>query len=139
MGNSDIRLIEFPVIHDIRGNLTFIENDRQIPFEVKRVYYLYRVPAGESRAGHAHKSLEQVMIAISGSFLVTLDTGTDRFEYRLSSPRIGLHIFPGTWREISEFSEGAVCLVLASDYYNESDYYRNYDQFIASVKEKNGL
>lgn len=129
MEYPDSRILEFPVVHDVRGDLAFIENGRHIPFDVKRVYYLYHVPVGESRAGHAHKSLEQVLIAVSGSFLVILDTGTSRVEYRLSSARVGLYVPPGVWREITDFSEGAVCLVLASDFYDESDYYRNYDQF----------
>ncbi|MCC2641897.1 MAG: WxcM protein [Nitrospira sp.] len=124
------RIIELPKIHDPRGNLTFIEGERHIPFDIKRVYYLYDVPGGESRAGHAHKTLHQLMIAMSGSFDVTLDDGVGREKYHLNRSYIGLYIPNMLWREIDNFSSGAVCMVLASDYYLEADYYRKYEEFV---------
>jgi len=131
------RIIELPKIHDPRGNLTFIEGGHHIPFEIKRVYYLYDVPGGESRAGHAHKTLEQLMIAMSGSFDVTLDDGKDRRKYHLNRSYIGLFIPNMLWREIDNFSSGAVCMVLASDFYDESDYHREYEQFLKAARYSN--
>lgn len=130
------RIIELPKIHDPRGNLTFIEGGRHVPFDIKRVYYLYDVPGGESRAGHAHKTLEQLLIAISGSFDITLDDGIERHKYHLNRSYVGLYIPNMIWREIDNFSSGAVCLVLASTRFDEADYFRRYDDFVAAIRVK---
>jgi len=127
------RLIDLPVIRDLRGSLTYIEGFHHIPFEIKRVYYLYDVPGGASRGGHAHKQLEQLLIAISGSFDVILDDGQTRQIFPLNRSYLGLHIPRMVWRELDNFSSGSVCLVLASDVYEEDDYYRNYDEFITEA------
>ncbi|HMS83258.1 MAG TPA: FdtA/QdtA family cupin domain-containing protein [Nitrospira sp.] len=129
------RIIELPKIHDPRGNLTFVEGGRHIPFDIKRVYYLYDVPGGESRAGHAHKTLEQLLIAMSGSFDVTLDNGTVRQKYHLNRSYIGLYIPNLLWREIDNFSSGAVCMALASDCYDESDYLRTHEAFLSFIRK----
>lgn len=129
------RVIDFPVIHDQRGNLTFIEGGEHVPFEIKRVYYLYDVPGGASRAGHAHKTLEQVLIAASGSFDVVVDDVSSRESVTLNRSYFGLYVPSCVWREIVNFSSGAVCLVLASDPYDEDDYFRSYDNFAAAVSE----
>jgi dTDP-4-dehydrorhamnose 3,5-epimerase-like enzyme len=129
-------VIELPRINDPRGNLTFVEGGRHIPFDIKRVYYLYDVPGGASRAAHGHKLLQQVMIAMSGSFDVTLDDGVERTRYSLNRSYQGLYIPKMMWRDLDNFSSGAVCMVLASDVYDESDYYRNYDDFIAAARNK---
>jgi dTDP-4-dehydrorhamnose 3,5-epimerase-like enzyme len=128
------RLVEFPVVHDDRGNLTFIESLEHAPFEIKRVYWLYDVPGGATRAGHAHKELEQIMIAASGSFDVLVDDGRVKERVTLNRSYFGLYIPNRVWREIVNFSSGAVCLVLASDHYDEGDYFRTYDEFRASLK-----
>ena len=117
------------------GNLTVVENNSMAPFDVKRVYYLYDVPAGEERGGHAHKELQQFIIAVSGSFDVVIDDGYERRKVSLNRPFKGLHIRPGIWRELENFSSGAVCLVLASEHYNEADYIREYAQFKEYIKE----
>jgi dTDP-4-dehydrorhamnose 3,5-epimerase-like enzyme len=130
---TDCRIIELPKVADPRGNLTFIEAARTIPFDFKRVYYLYDVPGGATRAGHGHRTLRQLVIALSGSFDVKLDDGTTRRAYSLNRSHQGLYIGPMIWREIDNFSSGSVCLVLASDYYDESDYFRHYDEFLAAV------
>ncbi len=132
------RIIELPRIQDRRGNLTFIEENRHIPFDIKRVYYLYDVPGGESRGGHAHKTLHQFIIAANGSFDVVLDDGFERRRFFLNRSYYGLYICPMVWREIDNFSSGSVCLVLASDYYKEDDYIRDYERFLKMVQEKNG-
>ena len=129
-------MIELPKIHDPRGNLTFVEGGRHIPFEIKRVYYLYDVPGGASRAGHAHRTLEQLLVAMSGSFAVTLDSGEAREVVHLNRSYVGLYIPPLIWREIDDFSSGAVCTVLASAHYDEADYVRGYEDFIAAVRGK---
>lgn len=126
--------IEFPKISDPRGNLSFIEGQNHVPFDIKRVYYLYDVPGGESRGGHAHKNLTQVAIALSGSFDFILDNGIQKERYSLNSPYKGLLISNNTWREMENFSSGSVCLVLASSRYAEDDYIRNYDEFIKGLK-----
>ncbi len=115
---------------DRKGNLTVVENGKTVPFDVKRSYYLYDVPAGESRGGHAHKELYQLIVAASGSFTVTLDDGNVKRTFILNRPYQGLMVVPGIWRTLDDFSSGAVCLVLASEGYNEDDYIRNYDEFL---------
>ena len=118
------------------GNLTVVENNYSIPFDVERVYYLYDVPAGEERGGHAHKELQQFVIAVSGSFDVNIDDGRERKTVTLNRPSKGLHIRPGIWRELNNFSSGAVCLVLASHHYDEDDYIRDYKAFVEYIKEE---
>lgn len=127
---DDCKIVKFPIISDPRGNLSFIEGLNHIPFEIKRVYYLYDVPGGAQRAAHAHKALHQIIIAMSGSFDVSLDDGTNKKKIHLNRPYEGLYICPMIWRDIDNFSGGSVCLVLASEYYTESDYYRNYEEFL---------
>ncbi|OEU69699.1 MAG: hypothetical protein BA863_10825 [Desulfovibrio sp. S3730MH75] len=127
-------LINLPKIEDNRGNLTFIENSRHIPFDIKRVYYLYDVPGGESRGGHAHKELRQYIIAASGSFDVVLDDGKTKTTFSLNRSYYGLYVPKMTWRELENFSSGSVCLVLASEYYDPADYYYTYEDFIKAVK-----
>jgi hypothetical protein len=133
MSIADCRQIDFPKIHDPRGNLTFVESQRHIPFEIKRVYYLYDIPGGETRAGHAHKELQQVLVAISGSFDVLLDDGKKKKRIRLDRPFWGLYIYPLTWRVLDNFSSGSVCLSIVSDFYAEGDYLREYDDFLQAV------
>ncbi|CCO23314.1 sugar 3,4-ketoisomerase [Maridesulfovibrio hydrothermalis] len=128
-------IIDLPKIQDNRGNLTFIENSRHIPFDIKRVYYLYDVPGGESRGGHAHKKLRQYIIAASGSFDVVLDDGKNKTRFSLNRSYYGLYIPTMTWRELENFSSGSVCLVLASEYYDPTDYYYTYDDFMKAVNE----
>jgi dTDP-4-dehydrorhamnose 3,5-epimerase-like enzyme len=130
------QLIDLPIVQDRRGNLTFIEGGQHIPFEIARVFYLYDVPGGETRAGHAHRTVEQVVIAASGSFDVVVDNGVDREVVTLNRSYHGLHIPSFVWREIENFSSGAVCLALASDHYDESGYYRDYDEFLAAVHNR---
>lgn len=125
------RLIDIPKIHDPRGNLSVIENE-VIPFEIKRVYYLYDIPSDAYRGGHSHLEQESFVIALSGSFEVIVDDGQNREKIMLNKPNIGLYIPTGIWREIENFSSGAVCLVLASNVFNESEYIRAYDDFISS-------
>jgi hypothetical protein len=127
------QLIDLPKITDPRGNLTFVEGGHHVPFDIKRVYYLYDVPGGAERGGHAHKDLRQLIIAISGSFDIALDDGREKKRFHLSRADSGLFVCPMIWREMDNFSTGAVCLVLASNKYDEADYYRNYDDFIKDV------
>lgn len=129
-----VRMIELPRVQDRRGNLTFIEAQRHIPFDIKRVYYLYDVPGGETRGGHAHRDLEQFIIAASGSFDVVLDDGFCRTRYFLNRSYYGLYIPRMIWRELENFSSGSVSLVLTSAHYDESDYYRNYNTFVETVR-----
>ncbi len=136
MSISDCKLIDLPKIHDPRGNLTFIEAGRHVPFEIKRVYYLYDVPGGATRAGHAHKQLHQLIIAMSGSFDITLDDGYEKQTYHLNRSYFGLYICPMMWRDIDNFSSGSVCMALASEHYDEADYYREYETFIQAVKSR---
>ena len=129
MGLDRCKLMDFPRIEDSRGNLTFIEGTRHIPFEIRRVYYLYDVPGGATRAAHAHKTLHQLLIAMSGSFDVTLDDGHDRRRFHLNRSYFGLYIPPMIWRDIDNFSSGSVCMALASEFFSEDDYYRDYSEF----------
>lgn len=133
MSLEKCRLIFFPKITDVRGNLSFIEYNNQIPFEIKRVYYLYDVPSGATRGGHAHKALQQIIIALSGSFDVVLDDGFERKSFFLNRPHYGLFIPPGVWRELENFSSNSVALSLVSEVYDESDYIRDYDAFKRSI------
>lgn len=127
----DCSIIELSKHHSDRdGNLSVVENDKDVPFSVKRVYYLYDVPGGESRGGHAHRELEQLIIAASGSFRVTLDDGNCKRTFYLNRPYLGLYIKPGIWRDLDDFSSGAVCMVLASDVYLAEDYIRDYEEFL---------
>jgi dTDP-4-dehydrorhamnose 3,5-epimerase-like enzyme len=128
---SDCTLIEIPKIQDHRGNLAVIENSI-LPFEMQRVYYLYNVPAGAYRGGHSHKAQSEFLIAISGSFEVIIDDGTNKKSILLNRPDKGLLIPPGIWRELQEFSQGSVCMVINSDVFSEEDYIRDYHQFISS-------
>jgi dTDP-4-dehydrorhamnose 3,5-epimerase-like enzyme len=123
------RIVNFPKVTDQRGNLSFIEENHQIPFKIKRVYYLYDVPSGATRGGHAHKELHQVVIALSGSFDVILDDGLRRRSFFLNRPHYGLYIPPRIWRELENFSSNSVALSLVSEIYDESDYVRDYDDF----------
>jgi len=132
----DCNIIHLPRIHDRAGNITPVENQLHIPFDVKRIYYLYDIPGGESRAAHGHKELEQFMVAASGSFDITIDDGKNKKTIQLNRPYLGLHIKPGIWRDISNFSSGAICLVLASTIYTEDDYLRDYSQFVAFREQK---
>ena len=127
----DCTIIELDKHHsDRKGNISVVENNKDIPFEVKRVYYLYDVPGGESRGAHAHKELSQLIIAASGSFTVTLDDGNVKRTFLLNRPYQGLYVKPGIWRDLDDFSSGSVCLVLASHPYDENDYIRDYEEFI---------
>lgn len=134
MSIQDCNIIDLPRINDPRGNLTFVEARHHIPFEIRRVYYLYDVPGGSTRAGHAHKALYQLIIAMSGSFDIHLDDGCSKKTVHMNRSYYGLSVCPMIWREIDNFSSGAVCMVLASDYYNELDYYRSYTDFIRDVQ-----
>lgn len=136
MGIEQCRIIELPKISDPRGNLTFVEANRHIPFDIKRVYYLYDVPGGSERAGHGHKQLQQLFIAMSGSFDLLIDDGHEKKKYHMNRSYYGLYVCPMIWRDLDNFSSGAVCMVLASDYYDESDYYREYQYFIEAVNQK---
>lgn len=131
MTADNCRLIDLPKVHDPRGNLTFIEGGVHVPFAIERVYYLYDVPGGSERGGHAHKGLHQLIVAMSGSFDVVIDDGLARRRIHLSRSYYGLYVCPMIWRELDNFSSGAVCMVLASNRYDESDYYRDYAEFLA--------
>lgn len=134
MSLSDCRIVELPRVSDPRGNLTFIEGARHIPFELKRVFYLYDVPGGESRAGHALKTCHQFIIASSGSFDVIIDDGFEKRSYALNRSYYGLYVPPLLWREIENFSSNSVCLVLASEFYDAGDYYYSYDEFLKAAR-----
>lgn len=131
----DCTIIELDKHHHEKGNITVVENSAMIPFEVKRTYYLYDVPDGESRGGHAHRELSQLIVAASGSFSVTLDDGNVKRTFLLNRPYQGLYIVPGIWRTLDDFSSGSVCLVLASHGYDEKDYIRDYNEFIEYKKK----
>lgn len=128
------KVLCLPKIIDPRGNLTVAESMKDMPFDIKRVYWVYDVPGGECRGGHAHKECKEFIIAVSGSFHVTLDDGNNKNTYLLNHPYQGLFVETGIWRTLDDFSSGAVCLVLASDLYDEGDYIRDYDEFLGYVK-----
>ena len=130
MSIDDCRMIDLPKISDPRGNLTFVEGSQHIPFDIQRVYYLYDVPGGAERGGHAHKGLQQLIIAMSGSFDVVLDDGHEKKRYHLNRSYSGLYVCPMIWRELDNFSSGSVCMVLASNRYDEDDYYRGYGDYM---------
>lgn len=134
MNLSECRIIDLPKILDNRGNLTFIEANKHVPFEIKRVYYLYDVPGGATRGGHAHKHLQQFIIAAMGSFDVILDDGSERKRFHLNRSYYGLYIPTMIWRELDNFSSGSVCLALVSELYDEDDYIRDYDAFRVIVR-----
>src|SRR5215208_3116182 len=125
----DCQVIQFPKLNSRAGNTTHVQNGVEVPFDIKRIYYLYDIPGGISRGSHAHKTLQQVIIAASGSFDITLDDGQNKKTVSLNRPYFGLHVYPGMWRDISNFSSGAICLVLASELYNAGDYIRDYGEF----------
>lgn len=129
---SNCKIIDLPKISDARGNLTFIEGNKQIPFRIQRVYYLYDVPSGAERGGHAHKELEQLIIASSGSFDVVLGDGVRQKRFHLNRPYFGLYVCPYIWRELDNFSSGSVCTVLASRPYEEEDYFREYQDYLSA-------
>ncbi len=135
MSIEQCRVVDLPKIADARGNLTFVEGSNHIPFDIRRVFYLYDVPGGESRAGHALRSCHQFVIAMSGSFDVVLDDGRASRRYHLNRSYNGLYIPPLIWRELDNFSSGSVCTVLASERYNPDDYIRNHDDFLRTVRE----
>jgi hypothetical protein len=128
------KIIDLPKIADPRGNLTFLEGGRHVPFAIERVYYLYDVPGGAERGGHAHLALHQLIIAMSGSFDVVLDDGRQQHRYHLNRSYCGLYVCPMIWRELDNFSSGSVCLVLASNRYEESDYIRDHARFLEAAK-----
>ena len=134
-GGAGCRIVDLPRVTDPRGNLTFIEGDGQVPFDIARVYYLYDVPGGESRGGHAHRDLQQLIVAAAGSFDVIVDDGTETARFHLNRSYYGLFVPRLTWRELGNFSSGSVCLVLASQRYDEDDYFRDYDEFLAARAE----
>ena len=132
MSVSNCEIIDLPKISDPRGNLTFIEGGQHIPFSIERVYYLYDVPGGAERGGNAHKELHQLIVAMSGSFDVLLDDGKEKKRVHLNRSNYGLYVCPMIWRELDNFSSGSVCMVLASNRYDELDYYRNYSDFMCA-------
>ena len=134
MALADCKILDLPKISDPRGNLTFIEGGRHIPFEIKRVYYLYDVPGGAERGAHGHRRLQQFIVAMSGSFDVILDDGFDTKTIHMNRSYYGLYVSPMMWREITNVSSGAVLMVLASELYDPSDYFRDYDLFLAAAR-----
>jgi dTDP-4-dehydrorhamnose 3,5-epimerase-like enzyme len=131
--DGKVSVVDLPLVHDPRGDLTFVEGGVHLPFDIARVYYLYNVPVDAERGGHAHRELQQVVFALSGSFRMKIDDGKTKSEFWLRDPRKGLYISRMIWREMDSFSQGAVCMVLASHRYNESDYLRDYDDFLLQV------
>ena len=127
------KTIELPIISDPRGDLSFVEFGSHINFRIERVYYLYNIPKAAERGGHAHKALHQLIIPLAGSFDVLLDDGVSKKTFSMNSPNIGLYVCPMIWRELSNFSVGSVCMVLASNLYDENDYYRNYNEFMRDI------
>jgi hypothetical protein len=141
MKNSIYDCVTLPLrkIHNRAGNITIVEGKKNVPFDVKRIYYLYDIPGGEGRGGHAHKELYQLIIAASGAFNVLLDDGENKKIVMLNRPDYGLMVVPGIWRELFEFSSGAICLVLASQKYDENDYIRDYDSYLSFSSRLNAL
>ena len=135
MNIQNCKLVELPKITDPRGNLSFIETGSHINFDIKRVYYLFDIPVGSERGGHAHKELQQLIIAISGSFDIVIDDGFSQKKITLNNPSEGLYVCPMVWREIDNFSSNAVCIVIASLKYDEEDYFRNYETFVTIVQK----
>ena len=134
MSVADCKIIELPKIQDVRGNLTFVQSDDHVPFDIKRVYYLYDVPGGSERGSHAHRNLHQFIIAMSGSFDVVLDDGSNEPKrFHLARSYYGLYVCPMMWRTLDNFSSGSVCMVLASEFYDEDEYLRDYDEFMQIV------
>jgi len=131
---ASCRIIELPVIGERRGNLTFIEGGRHVPFEIRRTYHVYDVPGGSHRGGHAHRNLHQFIVAMSGSFDVVLKDGREEKRFALNRSYFGLYLCPMIWREIDNFSSGAVCMVLASEHYDEADYIRDYDDYLRAMR-----
>ena len=134
MNLDKCQIFDLPRINDPRGNLTFVEARRHIPFDIRRVYYLYDVPGGSERGGHAHKALHQLIIAMSGSFDIHLDDGYKKKTVHMNRSYYGLYVCPMIWREIDNFSSGAVCMALGSEYYDPLDYYRDHNQFVSDVQ-----
>ncbi len=132
---SDTKFIALPQITTTGGRITFVSNELEVPFEIKRIYFLYDIPSGESRGGHAHKQLQQLIIAVTGSFDLIVDDGLEKRTYKLNRPNIGVYMPEGLWRELVNFSSGATCLVLASTEYLAEDYISNYDDFIRFKSE----
>jgi dTDP-4-dehydrorhamnose 3,5-epimerase-like enzyme len=133
---SRCRLLDLQTIRDDRGALTVVESELNVPFEIRRVYWLYDVPGGRERAGHAHRALQQVFVAASGSFDVVLDDGRNRDVVTLNRSYHGLYVPEMHWRELENFSSGAVCLVIASEHYDRDDYFYAYDDFLAAARER---
>ena len=133
MSISNCKILKIPVVHDLRGNLSVIENNSMLPFKMQRVYYLYDVPPESSRGGHAHKTLKQLIIAISGSFKIRIDDGHSSKIFHLNTPSEGLYICPYIWREVLNFTTNSICMVIASETYYEDDYIRNYKDFKLEV------
>ena len=136
MSVEDCKIIDLPKITDPRGNISFIEGGQHIPFDIKRVYYLYDVPGGSDRGSHAHKNLHQFVVAMSGSFDIVLDDGKEKRKFQLNRSYNGLYVCPMMWRDLGNFSSGAVCMVLASEHYEEADYIRDYQQFLTLANDK---
>lgn len=134
MKSLEGKIIDLPKITDPRGNLTVVEGMKQVPFDIKRTYWVYDVPGGEHRGGHAHKQCHEFIIALSGSFIVTLDNGKKKNSFLLNHPYQGLLVETGMWRTLDDFSSGAVCMVLASEPFDENDYIRDYDDYLEYIK-----
>ena len=132
---DDCKIIQLSKHHRPQGNLTVVENGKDVPFDVKRVYYLYDVPGGATRGGHAHRELSQLIVAVSGCFSVMLDDGHNQRVFQLNRSNVGIYIAPGIWRVLDDFSSGSVCLVLASEKYDASDYINDYDEFVSYKTE----
>lgn len=135
MSLNDCKIIQLPKIADPRGNLTFIEGGRHIPFDIQRVFYLYDLPGGAERGAHGHKALQQFIVAMSGSFDVELDDGTSKKRFQMNRSYYGLYVSPMTWCQLGNFSSGAVCMVTASSPYDEADYYRDYEVFLQAARK----
>lgn len=136
MSIHQCKIVELPKISNSQGNLTFIEATNHIPFNIQRVYYLYDVPGGSVRGGHAHKNLHQLIVAMSGSFDIVLDDGKEKKRFHLNRSYNGLYICPMIWRELDNFSSGSVCMVLASNFYDEEDYLRDYHTFLTAAADR---